>query len=73
MLSATTTEVHTMQTAKQEVETMLEKLPDDSSLSDIQYHLYVLEKIKRGLDDAANGRVRSHEEIKEYMRKKWQR
>lgn len=37
-----------MQTAKQEVETMLQQLPDDSTFEDIHYHLYVLEKIKRG-------------------------
>ncbi len=36
------------QTAKQEVETMLQQLPEDSTFEDIHYHLYVLEKIKRG-------------------------
>lgn len=38
-----------MQTAKQEVEKMLQHLPDNSSLEDIQYHLYVLEKVRRGM------------------------
>jgi hypothetical protein len=42
-----------MATAKQEVEAMLGKLPDDCSLEDIQYHLYVLEKIQRGLERAS--------------------
>lgn len=28
---------------------MLEALPDDSSFEDTQYHLYVLEKVKRGV------------------------
>jgi hypothetical protein len=37
-----------MQTAKQDVEQLLKNLPDDSTYEDIQYHLYVLEKIKRG-------------------------
>ncbi|MGH9842623.1 MAG: hypothetical protein ACREEM_28095 [Blastocatellia bacterium] len=41
-----------MATAKQEVEAMLGELPDDCSLEDIQYHLYVLEKIQRGLERA---------------------
>jgi len=31
---------------------MLRRLPEDCSLEDIQYHLYVLDKVKRGLDDA---------------------
>jgi hypothetical protein len=35
--------------AKHDVESLLHKLPDDCSLEDIQYHLYVLEKIRRGL------------------------
>ncbi len=33
---------------------MLEKLPDNSSFEDIQYHLYVLEKISRGITRADN-------------------
>ncbi len=37
-----------MQTAKQDVEQLLKNLPDSSTYEDIQYHLYVLEKIKRG-------------------------
>jgi hypothetical protein len=41
-----------MGTAKQEVESLLSKLPDDCSLEDIQYHLYVIEKVRQGLDAA---------------------
>ena len=37
-----------MSAAKQEVEALLDKLPDDCTLEDVQYHLYVLEKIQRG-------------------------
>jgi len=51
-------------TAKQEVENMLEHLPDSSTLEDIQYHLYVLEKIKRGRGDIANGRGFSAEDAR---------
>lgn len=58
-----------MQSAKQEVETMLHHLPDESTLEDIQYHLYVLEKIKRGQNDIANGRSCSHEQAKERLNK----
>lgn len=39
-------------TAKQQVQSLLERLPDSCSLEDIQYHLYVIEKVRRGLDDA---------------------
>jgi predicted transcriptional regulator len=58
-----------MQTAKQEVEQMLHHLPDNSSIEDIQYHLYVLEKIRKGQDDISNGRSCTHEEAKERLKK----
>jgi len=34
-----------MQKIKQEVGRLLNRLPDDCSLEDVQYHLYVLQKI----------------------------
>lgn len=40
-----------MSTTKRTVEELLSKLPDDSSLEDIQYHLYVLQKVHNGLED----------------------
>jgi len=59
-----------MQTAKQEVSELLNRLPDDCSLEDIQYHLYVLQKIERGLKDVEEGRVYTQEEV-EKMMSKW--
>jgi len=45
-----------MGSTKQAVEQLLNKLPDDCSVEDVQYHLYVLEKARHGLEDArANG------------------
>jgi hypothetical protein len=41
-----------MNAAKLEVEALLEKLPDECTLEDIQYHLYVIEKIQRGIQVA---------------------
>jgi hypothetical protein len=38
-----------MVSVKDEVASLLRRLPDDCSLEDIQYHLYVLEKVHRGL------------------------
>ena len=58
-----------MSTAKAEVATLLEQLPDDSSLEDIQYHLYVLEKVKRGVDRAELEGVIKHEEVRERLGK----
>ncbi len=42
---------------------LLEHLPDESSFEDIQYHIYVREKIERGLQDVREGRVLSQEEV----------
>ena len=54
-------------TPKQEAEKLLHNLPDDSTLEDIQYHLYVLEKIRRGRADIAAGHSYSTEEAKKRL------
>ena len=59
-----------MQKIKQEVSRLLNRLPDDCSLEDVQYHLYVLQKIEHGLKDAEEGRVYTQEEI-EKRKAKW--
>lgn len=56
-----------MHTIKQEVSDLLKRLPDDCTLEDVQYHLYVLQKIERGLKDAEAGRVYSQEEAEKMM------
>ena len=53
-----------MSSPKAEVKSMIEGLPEDTSLEDIQYHLYVLEKVKRGVERAGTEGVISHEEVK---------
>jgi ribosomal protein S20 len=52
-----------MSTAKDEVKTLLDKLPDDCSLEDVQYHLYVVEKINRGIDRAEKEGTLSQDEV----------
>ena len=56
-----------MQTAKREVSRLLTRLPDNCSLEDIQYHLYVLQKIERGLKDVEEGKVYTQEEVDKKM------
>ena len=58
-----------MATAKEEVESLLNKLPDDCSLEDIQYHLYVLEKVRNGLAAADSQETVSQEEAEERLSK----
>lgn len=56
-------------TAKQEVQKVLDKLPDDASLEQIQYHLYVLQRIEEGRRAIDEGRVIPHEEVEKRMAK----
>ena len=52
-----------MKTAKDEVRELLDRIPDDASLEDIQYHIYVRQKILRGRQAVRDGRVLSREEV----------
>jgi predicted transcriptional regulator len=58
-----------MGSAKDEVRRILEQIPDSASIEDIQYHMYVREKIDRGLEDVEQGRVISQEEVERRVRK----
>lgn len=58
-----------MQTAKEEVRGLLDQLPEDATLEDIQYHIYVCQKIERGLKDVREGRVISQKEVEKRMSK----
>ncbi len=59
--------------AKQAVRALLERLPDDCSVEDVLYHLYVLQAVERGQADATAGRTIPHEEVESVMRRKWLR
>jgi hypothetical protein len=41
-----------MSVVKDEVTSLLERLPEDASIEDIQYQLYVVEKVRNGLEAA---------------------
>jgi predicted transcriptional regulator len=58
-----------MSTAKEEVRKMLDQIPDDASFEDIQYHIYVREKIEGGLKDIEEGHLLSQEEVEQRMSK----
>jgi len=58
--------------AKQTVVEMLDRLPENCSLDEILYHLYVVQAVQRGLADAAAGRTYSQEEVAAELRRRWQ-
>ena len=63
-----------MASAKQVARDLLESLPEDCTLEDISYHLYVRARVEDGLRDLDGGRVVPHEEVMreaaEWLRKR---
>ena len=58
-----------MSAVSDEVATVLKHLPKDSTLEDVQYGLYVLEKIKHGLADVEAGRTLTQDEVERRLAK----
>jgi hypothetical protein len=58
-----------LSTAKEEVELLLNRLPEDCSLEDIQYHLYVIDKVHQGLEAADTQGSVSQEEVEQRLGK----
>jgi predicted transcriptional regulator len=58
-----------MQSVKEEVIQLLKELPDDSTFEEIQYHLYVRQKIQSGIKDIEEGRTYTQEEMEKRMDK----
>jgi hypothetical protein len=58
-------------TAKETVRALLDRLPDDCSLDDVLYHLYVVQAVGEGLADSDADRVIPHDEVAAELRRKW--
>jgi predicted transcriptional regulator len=58
-------------TTKERVRRLLDGLPEDCSIEDVLYHLYVIDAIDRGLADMEAGRTIPHEEVSQQLRRKW--
>ncbi len=59
-----------MNSIRQKVESLLNQLPDDCSIEDIQYHLYVLEMVRQSLSAASLENTIPQEEV-EGLLNKW--
>jgi hypothetical protein len=59
--------------AKQEVRDLLDRLPDDISVEDLLYHLYVYWKVQQGLASIEAGETIPHEEVAKEFHEKWLR
>ena len=58
-------------TAKDQVRALLDRLPEDCTLEDVQYHLYVVQAVDRGEADERAGRLIPHEQVAAELRRKW--
>jgi hypothetical protein len=56
-----------MATAKDQVRQLLDSLPDDASLEDVQYSIYVRERIERARNEASEGKLIDEDEIERRM------
>ena len=58
-----------MSALKEEVQNMIQNLPDNCTIEDIQYHLYVIEKVQNGMNSITNNKVFTQKEAKKRMDK----
>ena len=58
-----------MSAVKEEAQKMIANLSDDCSYEDIQYHLYVVEKIQKSLEKTTTGKVVAHIDRKQHRKK----
>jgi predicted transcriptional regulator len=58
-----------MSSVKEQVKDILEGLPENVTFEDVHYHLFVREKIERGLQDIEEGKVVTEEEMEHTFRR----
>ncbi len=59
-----------MQKSKEIALELIRSLPDDCTMEEIQYHLYVREKVERGIKAIEEGRTVTQEEAEQRV-KEW--
>jgi len=52
-----------MQAVKEEALNTISRMPEDTNMEEIIYRLYVLENIRKGQEDAAQGKTQATEEV----------
>lgn len=58
-----------MNTAKDEVRKLLDRMPDEASFEDIQYQVYVLDEIQRGSEEIDRGEGVPQAEVRRRLAK----
>ncbi len=55
---------------KEEIITLIKNLPEDATIDDIMYHLYVKKKILAGIEQLDQGKGIPHEKVMENTKKR---
>ncbi len=50
---------------------LIENLPNDVTLDDIQYHLFVIQKLQKADQQISSRETIPHDEVMEKLKKKW--
>ncbi|KAB3529401.1 hypothetical protein [Alkaliphilus serpentinus] len=58
-----------MQSIKEEAIRIISNLPDDVSIDDIMYKLYVVEKVRKGKRDISKGNYLSSDDLRKEIEK----
>jgi len=58
-----------MSAVKSEVEALLKKLPDECTVEDVQYHLYILDKVQQGIATAEEHGALSQDDVEKRLHK----
>ena len=56
---------------KQILKSLIDDLPDDATIAEVQYRLYIIDAVNRGRDEIASGAGSPHEQVADEMRAKW--
>jgi predicted transcriptional regulator len=60
-------------TIKEKAKSVIDNLPEDSTMDDIMHALYIQAKLEKGLQEINEGKGISHEVVKERLLNKWAR
>ncbi|MHA1235684.1 MAG: hypothetical protein ACTSO6_08300 [Promethearchaeota archaeon] len=55
---------------KEEIIELIKNLPENATIDDIMYHLYVKKKITAGIEEIEQGKVVPHEKVMENAKKR---
>lgn len=59
--------------AKQILKQLIDELPDDATIAEVQYRLYLIDAVQRGRDEIAAGTGIPHAQVAAELRAKWGR